>query len=245
MHCTSKFAALLLSFVAWHAQGATPAPGLGTFTIVEGDLAVVRQARQLAAAEGMRVRADDIVRTGADAQLARLELDDGTVLDLGPGTELRIQPRTLSRERDASLYLVSGWLKVTAPPAGIALASSKVDVRRLAGTAVVRVLPQAALVLVETGRAEVTERANGKAVATYAVRETEAFATRAAGGGATMRRPPPDLIDGLPDAFAETAAPRPAPRLSQGSPRRATTELPVAVPTEWLEALEPESTRAH
>lgn len=201
MHCTSRFAALLIAFVSFHAQAAG-AP-LGVFTIVEGDLVVLRETRQFRAAEGLRVRAEDIVRSGAGTRLARLELDDGTLLDLGPDTELLLRPQALSGERAAAVYLLRGWLKVTAPAAGIALASPWLDLRPLAGSAVLRVTAQAALVFVESGRGELVERADGKIGAGHALREGDSFAARAATAGTTLRRPPADLIDGLPRGFVD------------------------------------------
>lgn len=198
----SLFAALLIAFMAMNAQAAPATSGLGVFTIVEGDLVVLRETRQFPAAEGVRVRAEDVVRSGAGARLARLELDDGTLLDLGPGSELLLHPRTLGGERSATVYLLRGWLKVTTPAAGTALASPRLDVRKLAGSAVLRITPQATLMFVEAGRAELLERADGRQ-APHALKEGDAFALRGTAAGAVLRRPPPDLVDGLPRGFVD------------------------------------------
>lgn len=233
MHCTSKFAALLIAFVAMHAQAAG---SLGVFTIVDGELVVLRETRQFAAAEGLRVQAQDILRSGAGARLARLELDDGTLVDLGPDTELLLQPNGLGPARSAAVYLLRGWLKVTTPPGGTALATPKVDLRKVAGSAVLRVTPLASLVFVESGRAELVERADGRALAGHALRDGDAFALRAAGAGTTLRRPPADLIDGLPRGFVDPLPRRAAAWKERVTEPGAGTPLDYADASPWIHA---------
>ena len=196
--------ALLLSLAAPARSAADTSIGL--VTILEGDVVVLRDTREFPAVEGLRLRGEDIVRTGNDTRLARLELGDGSVLDLGPQTELQLQPRPLAAagERPASLYLLRGWLKVGASGNAVfALASPRMDVARVAGQLVVRALPQASLVCVEAGRAELVERHDGKPGATHALKDGDAFVSRATPAGALQRRPPPDLLDGMPRAFAD------------------------------------------
>ena len=133
--------ALLGALPAWCA-----AASIGIVTIAEGEASVVREAQRFTVAEGLRVRDEDIVRTGPDARLLRLELADGSTLDLGPDTELMLQPRAAGRfgERAATLYLMRGWLKVASGAGALTgIASAAADVHTLAGTAVLRVAPEA------------------------------------------------------------------------------------------------------
>jgi hypothetical protein len=205
---TALFAALALVLAALPCHGAEPA--LGLITIVDGDAVVVREAREFAAAEGQALRAEDIVRSRDGTRLARIELDGGTLLDLGPATELLLQPRAFAApaEQGTSLYLLRGWLKVTTSAAkgapGVALASPQVGVARLVGSAVVHVAPQAVLVFLETGHADVLDRTAGKPGAVHALSDGDAFAVGAGMPGALLRRPPPDLLEGLPRAFADS-----------------------------------------
>jgi hypothetical protein len=231
----SLFAALLIAFMAMHAQAASAGAGTGVFTIVDGDLVVLRETRQFPAVEGLRVRAEDIVRSGAGARLSRLELDDGTLLDLGPNSELLLQPRGLAGERAASLYLLRGWLKVTTPAAGTALASPHLDVRKLAGSAVLRIAPQATLMFVEAGRAELLERAEGRQAA-HTLREGDAFAQRGAAAGAVLRRPPADLIDGLPRGFVDPLPRRAAAWNGRSVEPAAGAAVEYADASPWLHA---------
>ena len=206
------FVALLLALAA---SPASPAPAatdaaIGLFTIVDGELTVLRETREFAAAEGLALRADDIVRSRAGTRLARIELEGGTVLDLGPSTELLLQPRAFAvpADRGASLYLLRGWLKVTAAndkgAASVALASPQLGVARIAGSVVVHVTPQASLVFVERGGSDVFERSEGRPAGARTLKDGDAFAARTAQPGAVMRRPPPDLIEGLPRGFVDS-----------------------------------------
>lgn len=202
----SRFPLLSLALLAVMAMpaGAVRAAPIGTVTIAEGEAAVVREAQRFAAVEGLRLHDDDIVRTGAGAPLLRIELGDGTALDLGPATELMLQPRAAGRlgERAALLYLARGWLKVSTGANGAAgLASPLADLRRIEGTAVMRVSGQAALVFVEAGQARVAEAGREAA---FALAGGDAFVRRTGEAATTARRPPADLLNGLPRAFADS-----------------------------------------
>lgn len=193
----------LLAAIALPAGAARAAP-IGTLTIVDGEAAIVREAQRVAAVEGLRLHDDDIVRTGAGAQLLRIELVDGTALDLGPATELMLQPRALSRlgERATLLYLARGWLKVSSGANGAAgLASPLADLRHIDGTAVMRVSAQAAVVFVEAGQARVAEAGREAALA---MASGDAFVRRAGEAATTARRPPAALLNELPRGFADS-----------------------------------------
>ncbi len=202
------YAALLIALALLPAHGAETT--LGVITIKDGELMVLRETREFPAVEGLRLRADDIVRSRESTRLARLELDDGSVLDLGPATELLLQPRAFATasERGLSLYLLQGWLKLgTASGNGasnVVLAMPQLGVARLTGSVVVRATAQAALVFVETGRADVFQRADGQPTGPHSLKDGDAYAARASQPGALLRRPPADLIDGLPRAFADS-----------------------------------------
>ena len=237
---TALFAALALVLAALPCHGAEPP--LGLITIVDGDAVVLREAREFAAAEGQALRAEDIVRSREGARLARIELEGGTVLDLGPATELLLQPRAFAApaELGTSVYLLRGWLKVTTPAAkgapGVALASPQVGVARMVGSVVVHAAPQASLVFLETGRADVLDRTAAKPDTAHALGDGDAFAARTAAPAALLRRPPADLIAGLPRAFADTL-PRRAARWQGRSVEPGALSVPrYADVAPWLHA---------
>lgn len=225
--------ALIGLLPAWCA-----AASIGIVTIVDGELAVVRDTQRFAGAEGVRLRSDDILRTGSDARLARVELTDGTTLDLGPDTELMLQPRTGGAfgERAAALYLARGWLKIgtTGDPGVAGVASAALDLQRLSGTAVLRAAPGATLLFVETGTAQVAEVQDGRATRAQTLRDGDAFVKRATEAAAAARRPPADLLQGLPRGFVDSL-PRRASRF-QASPVEPGEAVPVAYAevSRWL-----------
>jgi hypothetical protein len=203
------FAALLLA-LAMPLSRAAEAP-LGVFTIVEGEVLVLRESREFAAVEGQRLRAEDIVRSRDGARVARIELDDGTLLDIGPATELLLQPRAFAApaELGTSLYLLRGWLKVTTASAqggqSVALAAPQIGVARVAGSLVVHATAKASLVFVESGRADVLDRSADKPGGTaHGLGDSDTFVARAGAPGELLRRPPRDLLEGLPRAFADS-----------------------------------------
>ena len=205
---TAVLSALLLVLVMLPAHGA-PAP-LGLFTIVDGDVVVLRDTREFAAAEGLAVRGDDIVRSRDAARLARIEFADGTVLDIGPATELMLQPDAFAaRAGDGlSLYLLRGWLKATTGPGKGAptatLVSQQLGVARVAGSVVVHAAPAVALVFVESGRADVLERAAGRPDGSHGLNDGDAFVTMNGAPGELRRRVPLDLTKEMPRAFADS-----------------------------------------
>lgn len=220
---------VLASVVLFALLGVSPAWSLaapvGIVTIAEGEVSVVRDDQRLAVSEGMRVRDDDIVRTGADTRLVRIELGDGTAIDLGPSTELMLQPRAGGRlgERASLLYLARGWLKVsTGKDGATGLASPLVDVLQVSGSAVLRVTPEVAMLFAETGQARVAEAGRDSATA---LADGDALVRRAREAASPARRPPPELLQGLPRGFVDSL-PRRAARF-QAAPAEPVALQPV------------------
>lgn len=225
--------ALIGLLPAWCA-----AASIGIVTIVDGELAVLRDTQRFAAAEGLRVRNDDILRTGAGTQLARIELTDGSTLDLGPDTELMLQPRVGGAfgERASMLYLARGWLKIgtAAEPGVVGVASATLDLQRVAGTAVLRAMPGATLLFVESGSAEVAEVQEGRAAKPQSLRDGDAFVKRSNEAAVTARRPPAELLQGLPRGFADSLPRRAARFQSRPVEPGAATPVAYAEVQRWL-----------
>lgn len=217
---------------------ALPATGLaasiGILTIADGEVVVLRDTQRFTAAEGLRLRNDDVLRTGADTRLARIEMTDGTALDLGPDTELMLQPGAggALAERASTAYLARGWLKVSAArePGSIGIASTALDLQRLAGSAVLHLRPGASMLFVEAGAAQAAEVRDGRVGKPLALKDGDTLLRRGDEASTIARRLPPDLIDTLPRAFADSL-PRRAARF-QARP----VEPAGAVPVGYAEA---------
>jgi len=180
------------------------APAIGVFTIVEGEAVVIRESLRFAVAEGLQFQADDIVQSADNAQFVRMELAQGGVIDLGPGTRLMLKPRfTPAGDRPAQAYLLRGWVKLTGTAAHkISLASARMDVTELAGVGVARVADDLSFLFVESGSAKVAER--GAQPRMHQLAGGEAYERRGGEAGTALPRPAADILKAMPRAFADT-----------------------------------------
>ncbi len=196
-----------LTTAALLAATLVQAQSIGVVTIVDGGLMVQRGAERFAAVEGQRVQGDDLVTTTDATRVARIELDDGKALDLGPATQLLLQPRALAAEADraAAALLVRGWLKLSAPwnlttPA--AFVSPRLEAQRVRGVVIAQVDAAESWLFVETGIASAQPR-DGRRAAPYALAEGGSFTQRAE-GGLQGTAAPTDRLARMPRAFFDT-----------------------------------------
>lgn len=212
------------SMIVWALSIACVSPAIaqavGVVTIVDGSLALQRGGERFAAAEGQRVQADDLFTTSDGTRVARIELDDGKTLDLGPATQLLLRPRALADddERATTALLVRGWLKLSAPwnlttPA--ALVSPRLDAQRVRGVVIALADKSESWLYVETGIAAAQPR-DGRRAAPYALAEGGSFTQRADGGlqSSTHRV---ERLARMPRAFFDTL-PRRAARFGVTPP---------------------------
>lgn len=202
-----RFATAALATLPLLAAAATPA--IGIVTIADGEVSVLRDTERYAGAEGLRVRADDIVVTGEKTRLVRIELADGKVLDLGPATQLMLQPRALARdaERTATVYLAAGWVKLAAPwnqTAPAVLAGPRLDAVRVGGTLIAHAAPDLAWLFVETGVAEAVPHAEGRRAAPLALRDADSLLQRGGNAPESGRLPPAEMLAKMPRPFTDT-----------------------------------------
>jgi len=102
----SLIASLFLSVTA-HAES------IGVFSAITGEVQVLRGESYLAAARGVEVQSNDIVESGKGAS-AQLDMEDGSVLKLGPETRLALSDYKLDANKNvvsATLDVLSGWLR--------------------------------------------------------------------------------------------------------------------------------------
>ncbi len=203
-----RWAAVLgLALAGLHGATAAPAPAL--VTILEGEASVLRETQRFAAAEGLALRADDIVVTGSAARLVRIELDDGRTIDLGPGTQLMLLPRALTRDGAPAGYLLQGWAKLTLPAPGAGasatatLATPRGDAARIAGTLIASIAADRMWLFVESGSAELQRRRDGRGQL-QALKDGDSYLLPAQGPGSLARTPPPELRGQVPRAFIDT-----------------------------------------
>src|ERR1700742_2733816 len=107
-----SLAAILLALLP--VPAAAPAPGVGSLTLLEGSVRVIRGVNVLKGVEGMRLRQGDILES-SDAGFAQLEFTGGAVIALGPASRLYIVrhngDKAAAGKDAAELALLTGWLK--------------------------------------------------------------------------------------------------------------------------------------
>lgn len=92
---------------------AAVADNVGVFTSTSGEVQILRGENYLAAAPGVEVAGDDIVETAVNAS-AQLDMEDGSVLKLGPETRLVLSDYRLDSNNNvvsAAVEVLSGWLR--------------------------------------------------------------------------------------------------------------------------------------
>ena len=198
-----------LWMLAMPVLGLAAAAPLALVTIVDGEAPlVVRDASRLAAAEGVRLFADDIVESGDKTRLLRIEFNDGTILDLGPGTRALLAPRMSGgAKRVAKAYLLQGFAKLTAAkgaPAAATLASPAFDISGLTRGVVLLVLPDESYAFAESGDVTVAERAGGKEIGSHKLRSGDFYARSGDNKSSVSARPAQPFIQRVPRPFLDT-----------------------------------------
>jgi hypothetical protein len=171
------------------------APPAARLTIADGPVQVLRGAAKFDAVEGQALAAEDIVRTGGAARVARIEFADGRVLDLGPATQVLLLPPPPLDGSAAVLAL--GWAKLGAGSEGVArLAAPQLKVEAGGSTLVHAQADGAVLVFAESRAARVMARLAPIAAAT--LREGESWTREAGVHRALPSGVPRALADALP-----------------------------------------------
>ena len=188
--------------ICWAAGIDSPA----VMTILEGSATVFRGTSKLGAVEGVRVQPNDLVETGKDT-FARLEYEDGVRLDLGPATRLQLNHPSEATADRPSLYLLSGWLKLTLGdskhPKPPGFATPLFDGTELMGVVLARVDARGGFLFVEQGRVRIANR-HSRAPLPPPLKASD-FATVAKDGHAVVdMRASKEFVEQMPRAFQDT-----------------------------------------
>ncbi len=237
--CSTVCSALLAVPAAVRA-----APALATVTIVDSGSPVVliRDASRLALAEGVRLQKNDILESGPQARMVRVEFADGSIADLGPDTRLLLAPRPGAERGHASppLYLLHGWAKLTAPrtePAvPVGLASPAFDVSQVARQVVVSVSPGEAYAFAEAGTVNLVERVNARPAAPLTLKSDQFFARSGNDKPTLGPRPSAAFVARVPKPFLDTLPSRLALFASREVQPKRLGELAYADAEPWIDA---------
>jgi hypothetical protein len=187
---------------AWSAAQAQ-----AMLTIVDGEATVLDGGRNLAATEGLKVADETLVRTTARTSLLRIEWPDGSAADFGPDTQAMLNPRGFGTRggRTPSVYLLSGWLKLSSmgsgPSAG--LLTPRIDVQPFKGALVVMVAGDETWVYAESGGAPLIER-DVRPPSNLALKNGEVYLRQGAAKGVVAARPTPAQMQRVPRGFRDS-----------------------------------------
>jgi len=202
-----KFARPLL-LVSLLLQLPVAAQEIGTLTLVEGPLRVIRGTTVLQCKEGVRLRTGDILES-SDSGFAQLEFTGGAIVALGGSTRVLVVshagPRTAAKS-PAELVLLSGWLKGQTGHSGDAF---RYDSPLLAattqnGSLLLHSTAEEADLFVESGSARFGEVSSDGNWHNPRIAQTEQFVSRYSGKNASVNpRPSQSFVDGMPHQFRD------------------------------------------
>jgi len=189
--------ALLFAVLAL-LPSALRAEELGTFTLMEGSVRVLRGTMVLHGVEGMRFQNGDIVETSTPG-FVQAEFSGGTIAAIGPSTRVWIHGSGSQRD----LVLMSGWLKgeTSAGTGTYRFVGPLLTASPKGGAVIVHAAPGQAEIYVETGTATVSEAESTK---TVAGKIGQFFTRRAGKSVAVASRPDGPFVDGMPRPFRDT-----------------------------------------
>jgi hypothetical protein len=190
------------------------AQGIGSVTLLEGSLRLIRGTGVLRGAEGMLLRQGDILES-SDRGIVQLEFAGGTVVALGPSSRLYILRHSTGRAGGgagsqsvgAQLILLSGWLKGESKSAA---GSYRYQTPLLAattanGTVVIHSYESGSDAFVESGSANLAEVSHeGIERHPEAGKAGQFFSGRAGKTLSSSFRPNSAFVDAMPPAFRDT-----------------------------------------
>ena len=149
---------VLAALLAACAAVAGAAPRAPLVTMLDGDATLLRDGSRYALAEGVRLQAGDLLMTGPQTHLLRVEFPGGLGVAFGPASRAMLTP-DLGDDMRGGVYLLSGWAKLAAP-SGVsgAIRSPLADTDTTGGALILSVQPDAAQAFAETGPSRVQSR---------------------------------------------------------------------------------------
>ena len=177
---------------------------IGTLTLVEGSLQVIRGTAVLRGAEGMRVRQGDILQSSNPA-FVQIEFRGGTITALGASSRLFLYGN--ARTRRSELILLSGWLKGQTGPGTVTYhyASPLLAATTRDGTVVLHARAEAAEVFVETGSAGISRVSlDGNLEHPGSAKAGQFFTRRLSKKLVVQSRPDSTFLESMPLPFRDT-----------------------------------------
>ena len=227
----------LAAVLAGCALAAAAAPRAPLVTMLDGDATLLRDGARYALAEGVRLQAGDLLATGAQTRLLRLEYPGGPAVAFGPGSRAMLTP-DLGDDMRGGVYLQAGWVKLSAA-AGVsgALRSPLADTDTTGGSLILALQADSAQAFAETGPSRVQPRAPGAPA--QALKSGEMLTLPAGGARPVLSKGvTPAFVQAMPRAFMDSLPSRLAAFSADVPPRRL-GDMTYADAQPWIDAEPP------
>jgi hypothetical protein len=226
----------LAAVLAGCALAAAAAPRAPLVTMLDGDATLLRDGARFALAEGVRLQAGDLLATGAQTRLLRVEYPSGLGIAFGPDSRAMLTP-DLGDDMRSGVYLLSGWAKL-ASPANVsgAVRSRVADTDTTGGSLILDLQPDATQVFAESGPSHVQPRAPGAPA--QALKSGEMLTLPSGGKPALAKGAPPAFVQAMPRAFMDSLPSRLA-RFNADVPPRRLGDMSYADAQPWIDAEPP------
>jgi hypothetical protein len=219
------------------AAAAAPHPPL--VTILDGDATLLRDGARYALAEGVRLQAGDLLATGAQTRLLRVEFPGDLSVSFGPDTRAMLTPELGEDGHHGGVYLLGGWVKLAAP-AGMTgdLRSQVADTDTTGGALILALQPDGAQAFAESGPSHVQPRAGGAGV--LALKSGDMIVLGPNGARPTLSRGAnPAFVGAMPRAFMDSLPLRAAAFAGRDAAPRKLGPMSYADAQPWIDAEAP------
>lgn len=229
--------AVLLVCTGTYAWGQT----LGTLTLADGKVTLIRGTTVYAVAEGTKLRDGDILQTDAKAQ-AQIEFQGGPTFNFAGVTHALLLNVSKARG-EAEVAVLAGWVKYAQKKPAVGAVRFYTPVAQLVAedaTAVLRVGAGAVEIFIESGAAKFSELGKrGAAVATRAVKGGEFISRTGDQPPVVSARPPAQFVAAMPRHFKDNLPAR-IERFKDKNPEpKRDHEAAYAEVEAWLKASPP------
>ena len=234
---STRLRLFLSALLASCALASAAAPRAPLVTMLDGDATLLRDGGRFALAEGVRLLAGDLLATGPQTRLLRVEFAGGLAIAFGPGSRAMLTP-DLGSDMRGGVYLLSGWVKLSAP-AGVsgAVRSRVADTDTTGGTLILSVQPDAAQAFAESGPSHVQPRAPDAPA--QALKSGDMLTLPAGGAKPVLAKgAAPAFVQAMPRSFMDSLPSRLAAFPTDVPPRRL-ADMSYADAQPWIDAEAP------
>ena len=227
----------LLLLAGGIASAASPRAPL--VTILDGEATLLRDGARLALAEGVRLQAGDLLATGGQTRLLRIEFPGDLSVSFGPETRAMLTPELGDGGHHGGVYLLAGWVKLAAP-AGMTgeIRSQVADTDTAGATLILALQPDGAQAFAESGPSNVQPRAGGPAM--LALKSGDMLALGPNGARPTLTKGAnPAFVGAMPRTFMDSLPLRAAAFQGRDVAPRKLGPMSYADAQPWIDAEAP------